>query len=155
MARLLAVLAVAGLAVGLSLSPAIGDHTKREKLHRVTTFIKLGDPVLSDTDGSGGPSDGDIQTFSLVEFDKEGGTQIGAGTVTCTLLKQPLTMCTASVTDGKGTIITTGQNNGEASRNLAAVTGGSGDYEKVRGSVKLIAKEGDPLSYTARARLYY
>ena len=156
MTRLLAVFAVAGLATAaFTFSTATGDHTKREKLHRVTTFVKLGDLKLSDADGSGGPSDGDIQTFSITAFDREGGTQIGSGTGNCVLLKAPLAMCTSSVTDDNGTLVITGQDNQSQPKAGFAVVGGNGDYEKVRGSVRLTQKEGDPSAYTARARLFY
>ena len=140
MKRSLAVLTVAAtaLAVSISIPASAGPRAHSAKLHKVTTFLELTNLHNADADQSGGNSPGDILTFEVTEYAKEGGKQIGAGHGYCVLNAEPFATCTSTVTDKDGTLVVVGDNNGGAKANVFAITGGTGAYARASGQTKAI-----------------
>jgi hypothetical protein len=108
-------------------------HTRQLTVFSVVTSYT---PV--DVDGDGTPSVGDAVVLLTKDYDTQGGTQIGAGTVTCVT-----TDATADNYDCQGSDVLPGGEIREAGRAVGsdpthfhwAVTGGTDRYRGARGQL--------------------
>ena len=151
MKRLLVVLAVIGLTV--TLTAAATTRSRSAAVVTTTAYVETTEVALTDADESGGPSPGDIQTFTLTEYNREGGQQTGKGHGSCILAAEPFSICQAVVRDRRGNLVLTWQDNADKESAPLAVTGGTRKYRNVRGAGSATVVNGDVTKYTVKVRL--
>ena len=149
MKRLLAVLAVTCLAVAL---PAAAQA----KVVKSTTYVELSEIGTSDTDSSGGSSQGDILTFTSTQFNHKGGKKIGHGHGYCILGPEPFAVCTNVLKDKKGnSLVTMWEDDNREDAVDTAVVGGTGKYRHARGHAKITRQDEAGTQYVVKARIVY
>jgi len=157
--RRMVMVAVVALLAGALVVPAIGTakrkhHSKTHALKFKGT-VKASDLVLNDAKGDG-PSAGDVYTFTLTFFNNS-GKQTAKGHGYCVLGVPTVSTCTAVSDDGKGRLVSTWEDDGDASTPEAlAITGGTGPYRNVRGDgVTTQPDPNDPTTFTLTLRGTY
>jgi hypothetical protein len=156
--RRMVMVAVVALLAGALVVPATG--TAKRKHHKTHTFsfkgtVKASDLVLNDAKGDG-PSAGDVYTFTLTFFDKS-GKEAAKGHGFCVLGAPTFSTCTAVSDDGKGKLVSTWEDDGDASTpEELAVTGGTRRYRNARGDgVTTQPDPNDPTTFTVSLRGTY
>jgi hypothetical protein len=146
MKRLFLLLAV----IGFTVLPA----TAMAKVEKTTQFAQLSDVVTADTDQSGAGSPGDILTFTLTLFTKEGGKKIGSGHGYCVLAAEPFAVCTAVVKYAKGSIVVTWDDDNSKLSSRLAIVGGTRKYRHARGHAT-ITQAGDATKFVIKSRVVF
>ena len=126
--------AVVALLAGALVVPATGTAKRKHHAHvlKFKGTVKASDLVLNDAKGDG-PSAGDLYTFTLTSFDKN-GKEAAKGHGYCILGVPTISTCTAVSDDGKGKLVVTWEDDGDASTpEELAITGGTRAYRNVRG----------------------
>ena len=157
MKRMVMVAVVALLAGALAV-PAIGTAKRKHHKTHALKFkgtVKASDIVLNDTKGDGA-SAGDVYTFTLTVFDKN-GKEAGKGHGYCVLGVPTFSTCTSVTDDGKGKLVATWEDDGDASTpEELAITGGTRAYRNVRGDgVTTQPDANDPTTFTITLRGTY
>lgn len=152
--------AVVALLAGALVVPAIGTAKKKHHASRTHALkfkgtVKASDLALSDAKGDG-PSAGDVYTFTLTTTDKN-GNPAGKGHGYCVLGVPTVSTCTAVTDDGKGKLVVTWEDDGDASTpEELAIVGGTRAYRNVRGDgVTTQPDPNDPTTFTFSLRGTY
>ena len=131
MRKVLPLLAV--LLCAVLLAPGVGAAKSKPRSYKFDGIVKGSDVVFTDVKGDG-PSPGDVYTFTLTAFDKSGQHKLGTAHGYCVLGAPTFSTCTSVSKDGKGSIVLTWEDDGDASTpEHLAITGGTQRYRHIRG----------------------
>jgi hypothetical protein len=115
------------------LVPGAGAAKSKSHAYKFSGIVKASDLTLVDAKGDGA-SAGDVYTFTLTVFDKTGSNQVAKGHGYCVLGAPTFSTCTSVTDDGKGKIVLTWEDDGDANTaEDVAITGGTRKYRNIRG----------------------
>jgi len=137
MRKLLVATSVIGIAVvGTGLAGAAGSRIVEEETFSITENTTF---VVFDTKAAdlGDMDPGDEVIYRSQLLDPTDGTKVGLDRVNCTINKPPMMICTAALAlTGRGTISAQFAADVTSPEGfLMAITGGTGEFENVRGSI--------------------
>ena len=93
----------------------------------------------------------DIETFTVNQFDRQGGTRIGTGHGYCVLGVNPFSTCTTVLKDTRGNrLVMEWDNDATRTTNKFAIIGGTGRYRTSRGEGTLSVQNGDATTYSMK-----
>jgi hypothetical protein len=141
------------LAAAFAASPATATARRTHKVRVInkTTYVKLTDVAFADNDSSNTPSPGDIETYTVNQFDRQGGTRIGTGHGYCVLGVNPFSTCTTVLKDTRGNrLVMEWDNDATRTTNKFAIVGGTGRYRTSRGEGTLSVQNGDATTYSMK-----
>jgi hypothetical protein len=143
-----AVVVIAALLV-----PGIGVAKPKSHAYKFSGVVKVSEISIVDAKGDGA-SAGDVYTFTLNVFDKAGKKQVATGHGYCILGAPNFSTCTSVTDDGKGKIVLTWEDDGDASTaEEVAITGGTRKYRNIRGDGKTKqVSASDPTTFTVKLK---
>jgi hypothetical protein len=133
------------------LVPGAGVAKSKSHAYRFSGVVKASDLTLVDAKGDGA-TPGDVYTFTLTVFDKGGTNQVAKGHGYCVLGAPNFSTCTSITDDGKGKIVLSWEDDGDAkTAEEVAITGGTRKYRTLRGdgTTKQISAD-DPTTFRVK-----